>query len=36
MDDEGKKILKTVKLQKPVIADYSRDYQSIEPLAKKM
>lgn len=35
-DDAGKKMLKTVKLQEPVVADYTRDYKSIEPLAIKM
>lgn len=35
-DDAGKKMLKTVKLQKPVVADYLRDYKSIEPVAIKM
>lgn len=31
----GKKTLKIIKLQKPVIADYRRDYQPVEYLAKK-
>ena len=35
-DDAGKKLLKTVKLQKPVIADYTQDYQPIEPFVTKM
>lgn len=35
-DDAGKKILKTVKLQKPVVADYLQDYKPIEPVAIKM
>lgn len=32
----GKKLLKIIKLQNPVIADYARDYQSIEPLVKNV
>jgi phosphonate transport system substrate-binding protein len=35
-DDAGKKLLKTVKLQKPVVADYSQDYKATEPFAIKM
>ena len=34
--DAGKKMLKSVKLRKPVVAEYVRDYKSIEPLATKM
>ena len=35
-DATGKKLLKSVKLQKPVIANYVNDYQSIELLGRKM
>lgn len=34
--EAGKAMLKKVKLQKPVAADYVLDYSPIEPLAKKM
>ena len=32
-DSAGKKLLKTIKLQQPVIADYLRDYKSVESFA---
>ena len=32
----GKKLLKSVKLQKPVITDYSADYKSFEPMVIEM
>ena len=35
-NEEGQKILKAIKLEKPVIADYQKDYQPIESLALKM
>ncbi|MDH5765108.1 MAG: phosphate/phosphite/phosphonate ABC transporter substrate-binding protein [Gammaproteobacteria bacterium] len=35
-DESGKKLLKSIKLQKPVIADYAEDYKSIEDLVKIM
>ncbi|MDH5632241.1 MAG: phosphate/phosphite/phosphonate ABC transporter substrate-binding protein [Gammaproteobacteria bacterium] len=34
--DNGKQLLKTIKLQKPVVADYNRDYRKIEPLVRNM
>jgi len=35
-DTSGKKLLKSIKIQKPVIADYEKDYQPIEPFATQM
>lgn len=34
--NEGKELLKTIKIQKPVKADYQRDYKSIEALVLNM
>lgn len=34
--DDGRKILKSVKLQQPVASNYQKDYQAIEQLALKM
>lgn len=36
LNENGKTLLKNINLQKPVVADYSRDYQPIEKLATKM
>lgn len=35
-DDEGKKLLKSVKLQKPVVANYTKDYKPVESLSRIM
>ena len=35
-NNSGKKLLKDIKLNKPVIASYSRDYFPIEPLVREM
>jgi len=35
-NEDGKKLLKKIKIQKPVIADYTRDYKPIEKPAIKM
>ena len=35
-NESGKKLLKKIKLQQPVLADYPRDYYPIEALVKKM
>jgi len=34
--EKGKKILKKIKLSKPVVTDYKKDYSSLEPLVKKV
>ena len=34
--EPGKKLLKNIKLQQPVIADYRRDYKSLEKATKQM
>ena len=34
--ENGKKILKKIKLSKPVVADYKKEYKPLEPLVKKV
>jgi len=34
--DKGKKLLKVIKIQKPVISNYQLEYKALEPLAIKM
>ena len=34
--DEGHALLKNLAIRKPIIADYDRDYRTIEPIASKM
>jgi len=36
LSDAGKKMLESIKLQRPVIADYTTDYKSVENLSIKM
>lgn len=35
-NEKGKKILKKIKLSKPVVTDYKKEYQPLEPLIKKV